>query len=97
MIVLGLLGALKHDPSAALLVDGEVVAAAEEERFTRDKHAKNTLPLESAKFCLEYADIDPADIEGGYVLVCSVAPQTDVVLRPASRWVMPAAAAVEEE
>ena len=45
----------------------------------------------------KHATIDPADIEGGYVLVCSVAPQTDVVLRPASRWVMPAAAAVEEE
>ena len=29
-----------HDPAAALVVDGRVVAAAEEERFLRDKHAK---------------------------------------------------------
>ena len=40
MIILGLSGALNHDPSAALLIDGEIVAAAEEERFIRDKHAK---------------------------------------------------------
>ena len=80
MIVLGLSGALKHDPSAALLVDGEVVAAAEEERFTRDKHAKNTLPLESAKFCLEYADIDPADID--YVAF----PYAPISLTRKARW-----------
>ena len=36
MIVLGIAGAVSHDPSAALLVDGELVAAAEEERFIRD-------------------------------------------------------------
>ncbi len=39
----------------------------------------------------KHATIDPADIEGGYVLVCSVAPQSDVLLKPASRWVLPAA------
>jgi len=33
MIVLGLSGALTHDPSAALYVNGKLVAAAEEERF----------------------------------------------------------------
>lgn len=63
MIVLGLSGALKHDPSAALLVDGEIVAAAEEERFIRDKHAKNKQPLESAKFCLQYAGISPEQVD----------------------------------
>ena len=52
MIVLGLSGALGHDPSAALLVDGEIVAAAEEERFVRDKHAKKRMPIESARYCL---------------------------------------------
>ena len=35
------LGFLGHDASAALVVDGEVVAAAAEERFTRAKHALN--------------------------------------------------------
>ena len=49
MIVLGLSGALGHDASAALLVDGEIAAAAEEERFLRDKHAKNRLSLHAAR------------------------------------------------
>ena len=63
MIVLGLSGALQHDPSAALLIDGETVAAAEEERFIRDKHAKNRLPMEAARFCLEYAGITPEQVD----------------------------------
>ena len=45
LTVLGLSGALMHDASAALYVDGRLVAAAEEERFTRDKHAKNRMPF----------------------------------------------------
>ena len=61
--ILGLSGALTHDPSAALYIDGKLVAAAEEERFVRDKHAKNRMPYEAAKFCLEFADISPADID----------------------------------
>ena len=80
MIVLGLSGALKHDPSAALLVDGETVAAAEEERFIRDKHAKNKLPLHSARFCLEYAGVDPADVD--YVAF----PYAPINLRGPARW-----------
>ena len=80
MIVLGLSGALKHDPSAALLIDGEIVAAAEEERFLRDKHAKNRLPLESAKFCIQYAGINPQDID------CVAFPYAPVSLFSAARW-----------
>lgn len=63
MIILGLSGALTHDPSAALLVDGRLVAAAEEERFIREKHAKNKRPYNSARFCLEYAGVNPSDID----------------------------------
>lgn len=63
MIILGLSGALNHDPSAALLVDGEVVAAAEEERFIRDKHAKNRMPLEAARYCLAEAGISGRDVD----------------------------------
>jgi carbamoyltransferase len=63
LIVLGLSGALNHDPSAALYVDGKLVAAAEEERFIRDKHAKNRMPYEAAKFCIQQAEISPADID----------------------------------
>ena len=43
MKVLGI-NAIYHDPSAALVVDGKVVAAAEEERFSRRKHGKRPLP-----------------------------------------------------
>jgi len=63
MIVLGLSGALTHDPSAALYVNGKLVAAAEEERFLREKHAKRKWPFHSAKYCLEFAGISPLDVD----------------------------------
>ena len=63
LTVLGLSGALSHDPSAALYIDGKLIAAVEEERFVRDKHAKNRMPYESAKFCLEQAGIKPEDVD----------------------------------
>jgi carbamoyltransferase len=63
LIVLGLSGALNHDPSAALYVDGRLVAAAEEERFIRDKHARNRMPYEAASFCIKQAGISPTDIQ----------------------------------
>jgi len=63
LTILGLSGSLGHDPSAALYVDGKLVAAAEEERFIRDKHAKNRMPFEAAKFCLDFAGIRPADVD----------------------------------
>lgn len=44
MRVLGI-NAIYHDPSAALVVDGEVVAASEEERFSRRKHGKRPVPF----------------------------------------------------
>ena len=62
-IVLGLSGALGHDASAALLIDGEVVAAAEEERFTRNKHARGAMPGLAARFCLEFAGVAPRDVQ----------------------------------
>ncbi len=63
LTVLGLSGALSHDPSAALYIDGKLIVAVEEERLVRDKHAKNRMPYESAKFCLEQAGITPADVD----------------------------------
>ena len=63
LTILGLSGALSHDPSAALYIDGKLIAAVEEERFVRDKHAKNRMPYESAKFCLEQAGIKPSDVD----------------------------------
>ena len=63
LTILGLSGALTHDPSAALYIDGRLVAAAEEERFVRDKHAKNRMPYEAARFCLDFAGIKPKDVD----------------------------------
>ncbi len=80
MIILGLSGALNHDPSAAVLVDGEVVAAAEEERFIRDKHAKNRMPLEAARYCLAEAGVDAADVD---VVAFPYAP---ISLSSPARW-----------
>ncbi|GAA5315042.1 MAG: carbamoyltransferase [Candidatus Pelagadaptatus aseana] len=80
LIVLGLSGALNHDPSAALYIDGELVAAAEEERFVRDKHAKNRMPYESAKFCIQQAGIKPSDID---VVAIPFAP---ISLKDPARW-----------
>lgn len=45
-----------HDSAAALICDGEIVAAAQEERFTRIKQDKN-FPVHAIKFCLEFANI----------------------------------------
>lgn len=63
MKVLGLAGPFSHDPSAALLIDGKVVAAVEEERFIRNKHAKDHCPVECVKYCLKTAGVKPSDID----------------------------------
>jgi carbamoyltransferase len=67
--VLGI-NAVFHDPAAALVVDGETVAAAEEERFTRRKHGKQSVPFStweipalSARHCLEAARIGIEDVD----------------------------------
>ena len=50
-----------HDSAAALIKDGEIIAAAQEERFTRKKHDFN-FPINAIRYCLEYAGIRPADL-----------------------------------
>ena len=52
-----------HDPAAALVIDGKVVAAAEEERFNRDKHAKGLQAEQAAQFCLRFAGLKPSDVQ----------------------------------
>ena len=59
-VVLGISGDY-HDAAAALLVDGVLVAAAAEERFTRDKHDAN-LPLNAMAWCLENAGVGRDDL-----------------------------------
>jgi len=69
MRVLGV-NAVFHDPAAALVVDGELVAAAEEERFSRRKHGKEPvpfstweLPVQAARWCLREAGLAPGDVD----------------------------------
>ena len=59
--ILGL-SAYYHDSAAALLVDGKVVAAAHEERFTREKHTSK-FPINAAAYVLEEAGIRLADLD----------------------------------
>ncbi|MDX2110985.1 MAG: carbamoyltransferase [Verrucomicrobiota bacterium] len=59
--ILGL-SALYHDSAAALLVGGEIVAAAQEERFTRIKHDA-AMPARAVAYCLHEAGITAADLD----------------------------------
>ena len=59
--VLGL-SAFYHDSGAALVRDGEIVAAAQEERFTRRKHDPR-FPAHAAAFCMSEAGIGAGDLQ----------------------------------
>lgn len=61
MNILGI-GGFSHDSSAALIRDGRVVAAAEEERFTRKKHQEGW-PVNAISFCLRQGGIDESGID----------------------------------
>lgn len=58
--ILGL-SAFYHDSAAALVVDGRIVAAAQEERFTRIKHDP-AFPSRAIAYCLDEAGISPSDL-----------------------------------
>ena len=82
MRILGV-NAVFHDPAAALVVDGEIVAAAEEERFTRRKHGKEPVPYStwevpalSARWCLARAGLSAGDLDAvAYSYDPALAPQ----------------------
>jgi len=59
--ILGI-SAYYHDSAAAILCDGHIVAAAQEERFTRKKHDPR-FPAEAVKFCVEYAGCEIGDLD----------------------------------
>ena len=59
--ILGI-SAFYHDSAAALLVDGEVVAAAQEERFTRKKHDFE-FPVHAIRYCLDEAGLTPEQLD----------------------------------
>jgi len=82
--VLGV-NAVFHDPAAALVVDGVTVAAAEEERFSRRKHGKPSVPFstwelpeQAMAWCLSKAGVLPGDLD-------AVAYSYDPGLAPAAR------------
>lgn len=58
--ILGI-SAFYHDSAACLIRDGEIIAAAQEERFTRVKH-DHSFPLNAINYCLEEAQITTSDI-----------------------------------
>jgi carbamoyltransferase len=69
MLTLGINAAF-HDPAACLVCDGAVVAAAEEERFTKIKHGKRAvpfstweLPFHAIEYCLRAGDVTLGDID----------------------------------
>lgn len=69
MFTLGI-NAVYHDPAACLMEDGRVLAAAEEERFTRIKHGKRPIPFSTYElpfyaiaFCLGQVGITLADVD----------------------------------
>ena len=69
MRILGI-NAIYHDPAAALVVDGGIVAAAEEERFSRRKHGKRPVPFaawelpeQAAAWCLRRAGLAACDVD----------------------------------
>lgn len=85
--VMRLLGvnAIFHDPSAAVVVDGRIVAAAEEERFSRRKHGKRPVPFaawelpeQAIRWCLKAAGLTAAELDAvGYSFDPALAKPAD--------------------
>src|SRR5262245_22757537 len=61
--ILGI-SAYYHDSAAALVIDGDIVAAAQEERFSRKKHDER-FPKHAVAYCLRQAGLSPEQL--GYV------------------------------
>ncbi len=61
MYILGI-SAFYHDSAAALIHDGDIVSAVQEERFTRIKH-DSSFPINAIKFCLENSKLSISDID----------------------------------
>ena len=70
MYVLGICGGIRaghHDGAAVLFEGGRLIAAAEEERFLRVKHAMARLPENAIRYCLDEAGIGMQDVHAvGY-------------------------------
>ncbi len=60
-IILGIGGYLGHDANAALVIDGRLIAASQEERFTRRKH-DGIFPARAIADCLALGGVSPAEV-----------------------------------
>jgi len=61
MFILGI-SSYYHDSAACLIHDGKIIAAAQEERFSRIKH-DNSFPAQAIRYCISEAGIDPSEID----------------------------------
>ncbi len=61
MYILGI-SAFYHDSAASIIRDGKIIAAAQEERFTRKKH-DHDFPVNAIEYCLKEADITPGQVD----------------------------------
>ena len=77
MKILGI-SSFYHDSAAALVIDGEIAAAAQEERFTRKKHDP-AFPTEAVDYCLREAGITKGDLD--FVAVFHSAADGRLLLR----------------
>ena len=59
--ILGI-SAFYHDSAAAILVDGKIIAAAQEERFTRKKHDAS-YPFNAVEFVLKYSKLKLSEVD----------------------------------
>src|SRR5215472_14190975 len=59
--ILGI-SAYYHDAAAALIRDGQILAAAQEERFSRKKNDPD-FPIQAIEFCLRFASLDPSQLD----------------------------------
>jgi carbamoyltransferase len=76
-------GVLGHDAAASLIRDGELVASAEEERFTRQKHAPGAFPVHATAYCLAAAGIPAAEVDA---VAASWAPELDRTSHYLASW-----------
>ena len=61
MKILGI-SAYYHDSAASLIVDGKIISAAQEERFTRKKH-DSSFPRNAIQFCINESNIQLSDLD----------------------------------
>ena len=60
-VILGI-SAFYHDSAAALIINGEIIAAAQEERFTRNKHDPS-YPIHAINYCLSQAELSLEQVD----------------------------------